>query len=184
MKLKRYNSLYEMAFEQEKYENKYIRPNMMGFITHIIKIKLSDPLFGDIIFKGISSFAEKYKNKWEKDAISYLLTIFKNFNKYKVKKPGSIERAFFSQIENMNGEYNYMDLVRILQEVLDEHPKYRFFKHKIKKYFDSPENHITTKDWFLKTLEFLQNIFNTEKWKNDDAFIQNECKNFIKKEIK
>ena len=94
----------EMGYKQYDFEQKILTPVMREFYQHLIKLKMCDKEFSGIFHKDLYQHAIHFKSYWEEDALSKGMTIFKKLQTKTISKPGNMEKAYLSVLENMDTE--------------------------------------------------------------------------------
>lgn len=152
--MKRYDSLYEMAYKKEAYEQKIITPNMLNFIRHMIKLKLCDETYGNLFDKNLSIFAKKYQIDWMHQAAHLCGVLFRKLNEAQIDKPGTKEKSYLSVLDNMKSEID--NPYGAKQAIKDATTKFKY-KDNVKDNFEkySIYNLVEDEAWFKEIIQFL-----------------------------
>ncbi|MCU0849631.1 MAG: hypothetical protein MUD12_17260 [Spirochaetes bacterium] len=165
--MKIYKKLFtEAAYKQDVYEQKIISPRMLNFICHMIKLKLCDPNYGNIIHPKLTSFCKQYKTDWIKESEQLCGIIFRKMKETKINSPGTKEKAYLSVLENMTAEIDNPDAAK--QAIKDSVFSFKYHEEAIRN-FDAHQifNQAADEEWFKKIIRFLYTL----------KPVQNECMN-------
>lgn len=180
-KLKRYvpTVLKEMAYKQYDFEQKVLTVYMVNFYEDLVKLKLCDKLFSDVFDKKLYVHAKPYESDWKKQGISLCKTLFNKMRTKKIDKPGNMQKAFISVLENMDTEMiqrNHGVYNAISRATSD-------FKNKdivLKKVEDWIKlSDLDTMSWFTSIAEFLIRLIPDHNIIPDEKIVEKEVTKFI-----
>ena len=150
-----YKKLFtEAAYKQDAYEQKIISPRMLNFIRHMVKLKLCDPDYGNIIHPKLTSFCKQYKTGWIKESGQLCGIIFRKMKETKINSPGTKEKAYLSMLENMTAEIDNPDAAK--QAVKDSLLSFKHREKAIRNFVAHQIfNQVADEEWFKTIIRFL-----------------------------